>query len=269
MYDIRSLTSLDEIKQVQSIEEQVWNTQPIPDHQIYTVIHNGGILLGAYDGDQLIGFLYSFPGYKNGMVYLCSHMLGILPSYRKGGLGERMKKYQLKLAKSMGYTLITWTFDPLESVNAYLNIHKLQGITESYLENHYGNLNDSLNQGLPTDRFIVEWWINSTHVNETRMITTKDCKSLLQTRVQEAGLPVITSINNNKNLVEECYIVPIPDDFQGMKRKDPELAIEWRLRTRMIFQQLFSSGYVAVNLERKSELAISNYLFVKKENVEI
>ena len=55
-------------------------------------------------------------------------MLGIHPDYQSMGIGKKLKEEQRKFAKEMGYDLITWTFDPLESRNAYLNVSKLYGI---------------------------------------------------------------------------------------------------------------------------------------------
>lgn len=268
MYQIRPLTSLKDIENVQAVEVQIWGNPPIPEHQIYTAIYNGGILLGAFNEERLIGFQYSFPGYKEGTVYLCSHMLGVLPDYRKTGLGKMLKEYQRKLAIEMGYELIVWTFDPLESINAYLNIHKLKGVTGSYLENHYGNLNDSLNKGLPTDRFLVEWWINSGHVRDKRDNCQDLTNSLLQTNIDEWDSPIIT-VSKSVKPVHDAYTVPIPEDFQLLKKRNPNLAMEWRLKTRVIFQQLLSKDYVAVDLIRKPEQAVSYYVFKRKNHVNL
>jgi predicted GNAT superfamily acetyltransferase len=272
MPQIKSLTTLQEIKNVQVVEEQVWNSPPIPEHQKYTAIQNGGILLGAYQEDILIGFLYSFPGYQEGTIYLCSHMLGILPPFRKSGLGQKMKEKQRELALQKGYSLITWTFDPLESVNSFLNIHKLRGITGSYLENHYGKLNDSLNQGMPTDRFLVEWWINSEHVNkDSTEFPLNDFKILIETEIDEFGFPyIVTNENHNQKLEHHVqYLIPIPENFQQLKRDRPELAMEWRLKTRVEFQRLLSKGYVAIDLERDPEKAVSYYIFSMKNRLSI
>src|SRR5699024_12323394 len=107
---------------MQRVEAQVWKMDPIPIHQTFTALQNGGIILGAFDNKKLIGFLNSFPGFIRGNTHLCSHMLGILPEYRTVGLGEKMKLKQAKLAREAGYSLISWTFDQLESgyVSLYL-----------------------------------------------------------------------------------------------------------------------------------------------------
>ncbi|WP_456275284.1 GNAT family N-acetyltransferase [Bacillus sp. AK128] len=273
MIQIKSIKELKDLRDIQHLEEQVWGNPPIPQHQTYTAIQNGGILLGAYEHHKLIGFLYGFPGFKNGSVYLCSHMLGVLPSYRKAGLGHKLKEHQRELAIQEGYSLIVWTFDPLESVNAYLNIHKLNGITGAYLENYYGNLNDSLNKGFPTDRFLVEWWIDSAHVKDSKAVlptTTTGCQALFKTAPDEMGYPItIGDELTNNELTEKTYLVPIPDNFQKIKKERPELAMKWRLKTRKVFQLLLSMGYVAVDVQRKPDEAICFYVFTKKDDLRL
>src|SRR5699024_188214 len=120
-----------EMEAVYELETRIWETEIVPPHQTITVVRNGGLMLGAYDGEKLIGFSYSFPGFANDERYLCSHMLGIHPDYRSRGIGRQLKEVQLKTARSMGYKKITWTFDPLETRNAYLNLSKLRGISNT------------------------------------------------------------------------------------------------------------------------------------------
>src|SRR5690625_5049403 len=103
MIHIRKLTSVEEMEQVHQLETKIWETEIVPPHQTITVVRNGGLILGAYDHDLLIGFSYSFPGYQGKEVYLCSHMLGIDPTYRSQGIGEQLKWEQQRIAKQLGY----------------------------------------------------------------------------------------------------------------------------------------------------------------------
>ncbi|WP_052366545.1 GNAT family N-acetyltransferase [Geomicrobium sp. JCM 19055] len=103
MITIRELTTMEELEEMMDVEEAVWQMEPLQVHQTFTVLKNGGIILGAYDDEKMIGFLYSFPGFVEGDVYLCSHMLGFLPDYRKRGIGVLMKQRQAELAKDRGY----------------------------------------------------------------------------------------------------------------------------------------------------------------------
>lgn len=257
--EIRQLTTMEEMKEVQRIEETVWKMSPTPVHLTFTASQNGGIVLGAFLKSKMIGFLYSFAGFKENSPYLCSHMLGILPEYRKGGLGMQMKMKQGEIAKNMGYKMITWTFDPLESLNAYLNIQKLGAVGASYKENHYGEMSDQLNQGLPTDRILIEWNLNEP--NEFRHLPFHLEKVLLQTRKDMPYLheELIEDISHN----DGPWFVAIPENFQHIKMNDIELAKKWRHETRRAFKLLFSQGYKAYGLYRDHNTRSSYYLFMK------
>jgi predicted GNAT superfamily acetyltransferase len=270
---IKRLTAVEEFKEMAALEQKVWNAPPIPYHQTYTAANNGGILLGAYDGHELVGFLYSFPGYKNGSSYLCSHMMGILPAYRKGGVGRQMKEVQREHALIEGYDRIVWTFDPLESLNAYLNLHKLKGLAALYYENHYGEVQDVLNRSLPTDRFLVEWWIRSNHIGGGSGIPADSLyHKTLKTNLNAAGFPFVSggmSAQSLQKLEESHYTVPIPDEFQTMKAEDPQLALSWRLHTRTVFQVLIGNGYVGCDIYRAPEEKLCHYLFVKRDTLSL
>lgn len=257
--EIRSLTTVEELQQISEVEKEVWNLPPLPIHQTLTVAKNGGIILGAYLEEKLIGFLYSFPGFDGNSTYLCSHMLGILPQYQRCGIGAKMKFEQAKLAKQLGYRLITWTYDPLESKNAYFNLHKLGAKGAQYKENYYGYLQDKLNKDLPTDRIIIEWNLDEEKV-EREVEINED--NLLIT-VNENGLPNVTNQFDELDQTDRSYwVVTIPSDFQQMKKTNKDLARTWRFTTRKVFQQLFSLEYEAIDIE--PEETYSHYIFTKR-----
>lgn len=267
---IERLVSIEDIEKVRAIDRAVWNWDAVPIHQLYTASINGGLVLGAYVDDELVGFQYSFAGYKNGRVYLCSHMLGILPAYRNQGIGAKLKKVQRQLAQEMGYELIVWTYDPLESANAHLNLHKLRGIGVTYFENYYGELNDSLNRGLPTDRFRVEWWIQSPHVKEEKVMVwnPKEHEIVGETALDAEGFPVIMAERDIDFRLDTLY-VPIPEQIQSMKAHKPELSLNWRYATRKWCEALFQEGFVAIDLLRIPQQRISYYVFQKREHLSL
>ncbi|WP_391207929.1 GNAT family N-acetyltransferase [Psychrobacillus sp. L4] len=262
---IRVLKSTEEMRLVQQLEETVWGMGSIPVHQTLTAVKNGGLIIGAFDMKKLVGFSYGFAGFKNDEVYLCSHMLGVHPAYQLRGIGKKLKDKQLIIAKDMGYKLITWTFDPLESRNAYLNVSKLYGIVDTYIENCYGEMEGGLNAGLPTDRLQIEWRITSKRVEDKWMPVNL---------IYEQPFQIIVSKHNQPMLVEpflfepiqEGYELPIPRHIQEIKTVDPELALNWRLQTRKIMQQLFTAGYALVSV-RKTVEPVSYYQFVKKSTI--
>ena len=82
-------------------------------------------------------------------------MLGVTRDARGTGLGLRLKLAQRERALAMGIDEIEWTFDPLQALNAHLNIARLGAVVEEYEENIYGESTSPLHQGSPTDRFIA------------------------------------------------------------------------------------------------------------------
>src|SRR6185295_17500862 len=116
-------------------------------------------------GDRLVGFSIAIPGLKpGGRTYLHSHMLGVLDEYNNRGIGRMLKLRQREEALANGVPLIEWTFDPLELKNAYFNIERLGAVIRRYVHNQYGASSSHLHGGLPTDRCIAEWWIDTERV---------------------------------------------------------------------------------------------------------
>ncbi|TDW05729.1 GNAT family N-acetyltransferase [Pseudobacillus badius] len=261
-YHIRPFNDRADFEKMQQLEKDTWDMAPIPIHQTLTAHKNGGLLLGAFQEESLIGFSYGFAGFSDGSSYLCSHMLGIHPDYQKRGIGEALKHAQKREAARLGYEQVTWTFDPLEGVNAYLNLTKLKAVCSTYEVNCYGKMNDGLNAGLPTDRLKVDWWIQSDYVNSDFVFSEEQAKVFAEYGSTEEGCPKI-SLLHPEYLAEEALLVPVPRKFQEIKRHSFDLALKWRLDIREIFVQLFASGYTAVKLIQRPQEPVNYYLFVK------
>ena len=271
-FTIKQLHTIEELEVFSQLEFAIWGEEPIPVHQTSTVAKNGGIILGGYVDNCLVGILYSFPGMKKGSIYLCSHILGFLPEYRGKGYGELMKEKQREIALQQGYDLITWTFDPLESANANLNIGKLKGVCRQYIENYYGDSDDILSVGLPTDRFLVERYIDSEHVKTSRSFKQVEAKRIFEISRTEGGYPVVTGFCQKvlENLeTEGAVAVTMPTTFQQMKKDDFSLAKEWRFKTREMFNRLFSHSFVVVDTVRDLMNETQDYVLVKQEQVQI
>ena len=126
----------------------------------------GGLVVGAFDRDRLIGFAFALPGVKDGRPFQWSHMLGVIPAYRNSGLGWRLKVEQRRLVMESGVDLIAWTYDPLQAANAHLNFAKLGTVAREYHLDAYPGSSSPLHAGTPTDRLIAEWWLRSDRVVE-------------------------------------------------------------------------------------------------------
>jgi predicted GNAT superfamily acetyltransferase len=166
--EIRQLFHLAEFEDVLQLQKTIWSFDDIellPLRFLVVVSKIGGHVFGAYDNSQMIGFCFAIPGIKpDGSPYLHSHMLGVMPEYRNAQIGRRLKLRQREDALARGIALMEWTFDPLELKNANLNIEKLGAIVRRYAPNQYGTTSSPLHGGLPTDRCVAEWWLDSPRV---------------------------------------------------------------------------------------------------------
>lgn len=251
---IRNLQTVTELEKVRELEAQIWSLEDsVPVNQTVAAVKNGGFVLGAFVREKLIGFQYSFPGFDGTKAYLCSHSLGIHPDYRAFGVGEKLKWAQKKTALLKGYELITWTYDPLETVNANLNLHKLGGVCSTYMEDVYGEMNDGLNTGMATDRFLVEWRLKSENVKRD---LGGDAQQVIRTDQFNENL---SPVEIHLNLTHDTLFVSVPGNFQRIKTEDFSLAKQWREATRKVFNHYFKEGYTAIDLLKDKE---NHYYYV-------
>jgi predicted GNAT superfamily acetyltransferase len=164
---IRKCEGIEELKACVAMQKEVWNFDDadLVPLRIFVVGQKiGGQVIGAFDGNHLQGFAFSIPGERNGHAYLHSHMLAVREAWRNHGLGRRIKMAQREDAIQQGFSLMEWTFDPLEIKNAHLNLVRLGAIVRRYSVDHYGASSSPLQGGLPTDRLVAEWWLKSKRV---------------------------------------------------------------------------------------------------------
>jgi predicted GNAT superfamily acetyltransferase len=165
--ELRRCHGIEEFRACVALQKEVWNftdAELVPLRMFVVADKVGGQVMGAFDGDLMVGFALSVPGTRTGHVYLHSHMLAVRKDHRNSGLGRRLKLMQREDAMARGIELIEWTFDPLEIKNAYLNLEKLGAIARRYNINQYGITSSPLQGGLPSDRLIAEWWLKSKRV---------------------------------------------------------------------------------------------------------
>ncbi len=248
--DYRKIKDIEECKLCEELQLTVWGfseREVFPARHLLTAQQNGGLVIGAFsDTGKLIGFSYGFLGYSEGKYYLYSHMLGVLDEHKYKNIGYNLKLLQRKIIQERGFSLIKWTFDPLESPNAYLNLHKLGAVIKTYYIDYYGEFR-GINYGLPTDRFLVEW-----ELNNHRVIERVEKQSI--SHLNSSDYPVITETFYNKkgflelkkvelNFTEKKILVEIPSNIQEIKSLDFKAAIDWRNKTRDIFTSYLTGKY--------------------------
>lgn len=167
--EVRHCHGLGELERCAQLEKAVWGFDECVPMPIYVVAaETGGQVLGAFFGEELVGFTMAMPGLhaEAGQLrpFLHSHMTAVLPEYRDRGVGRRLKLFQREDALARGIGLVEWTFDPLEMRNAHFNFMRLGAVARRFLPNCYGITSSPLHCGMPTDRLVAEWWLDSPRV---------------------------------------------------------------------------------------------------------
>jgi len=253
---IRRLHSISEYRGVIALEQEIWGAS-VPEDAVgvplfVAALKRGAILLGAYDGSRLVGFVFSFPGLKDGQPMQWSHMLGVRPEYRASGIGRELKLEQRRVSLAMGIDLMEWTFDPLVAVNARLNVRRLGVEVEEYVVNVYGDSVSPLHRGAPTDRFIALWRMRSPRVEAV-------LGGLRAPAGEEAwdDVPRVNDVGREGGWLacagcdlarsDPRLAVAIPPRFTDMLERQPETARAWRMATREIFSAYLARGYRVVD----------------------
>ena len=248
-FTIRRCQTLTEFRACLAMQKEVWQFSDLdvtPLRSFVITRHSGGFTLGAFDrADKLLGFAHALAAFdEQRRPYFYSQMLAVTVPLQNAGIGAKLKLAQRDYAIAHGLPLMTWTFDPLQSRNAYLNIVKLGGVVRRYKANYYGNESSSaLHAGLDTDRLMVEWWTGSEHV----------ARAL-------AGL---------SRTDEPVAAVEIPCDLQTIKDREMKEAQRWQLEVRAAFERYLSAGLYCAGFERGRDGAHSRYLFFRDDRREV
>lgn len=253
---IRDIDGGAEMRAVEELQKEVWG---LPDLDVVPLSHlvaakaAGGTLLGAFDREILVGFVYGFVSYEHGQMTHHSHMLAVKPAYRNFNLGHNLKLAQRDRVLTEGITLMTWTFDPLQSMNAYFNFNKLGVLSDRYFINFYGEDAASFLHRNGTDRLWVKWLLTSRHVSERLEGTVHalGCGSVIP--LIQLGIDDSPRRNNlAEGLSHEQAVIEIPADINVLVRQSSELAFEWREATRRAFTEAIARGYLVTDFYRQS-----------------
>jgi predicted GNAT superfamily acetyltransferase len=255
---IRPIETFAEYLACEDLQHAVWGPfGATPQHVLVTAQKNGGLVLGAFDtaapATPLIGFVFGFLGRTpQGYIKHCSHMAAVLPAYRDRNIGALLKLAQREHVAAQGIDLITWTYDPLLSRNARLNIRKLGAICRTYYRNVYGPDPETPAE-LPSDRFQVEWWITGEHVAQRlaagAISTPEDVR---------AGSLVLnpTPTEPHAPLSGPRLLLQIPADIDALKAVDMATARAWRYQVRAAAEAAFAAGYVVTDYVRDGEVGL-------------
>lgn len=271
---IRDIEGVSELRAVETLQKDVWgcaDLDVVPLTMFVAGREVGATLIGAYDGSSLVGFVYGFTGYENGQVTHHSHMLAVRPSYRNHELGFKLKLAQRERVLAQGINRITWTFDPLQSLNAHLNFEKLGVIADTYKTNFYGETTSSFLHQIGTDRLWVTWLIDSHRVRERLQVVTTRNQPLFERKIAPTLVQVSSGWVPNRNqsseiLVSEYLSIEIPRGINALQREHPQLAREWREATRWAFTKALDADYVVQEFycTTRDEYSIGVYLLTSR-----
>ena len=265
---IRDIDEPAEMRAVEELEKEVWG---IPDLDVVPLTHlvaakeAGGVLIGAFDGETLVGFVYGFPSFERGQVAHHSHMLAVKPAYRNYDLGRRLKLAQREHVIAQGIKLISWTFDPLQSLNAHFNFGKLGVVADRYLVNFYGEDATSFLHQTGTDRLWVSWLVSSERVQGlinggSYQVSSNHGPPLVQVETDDS------SRRNDlaESLVQDQAAIEIPSNIDAVPR---ETALRWREDTRWAFTEALKAGYFvdAFVRETRGDKRVGIYILSRKK----
>ena len=224
--EIRKCETVEEFRRCVEIEREVWGESDLEMEPYTTFVlanQTGGQVLGAFDGDSMVGFAMAVAGLRKGQAYLHSHMTGVIASHRNRGVGRRLKLQQRDEALGRGLRRIEWTFDPLETQNAHFNFNRLGAIARKFIANFYGVTTSPLHRGLPTDRLLVEWGLDS-----------RRAVAAIQELVRDP--------------VEAPGKIVLPVELEEWKKTGDARLGEVQARMREEFLEWFAKGYAVIGV---------------------
>jgi predicted GNAT superfamily acetyltransferase len=265
-YLVRELRSPDAFADVFALEQRVWGLtsgdDAVPVHVMVATVHCGALVLGAYDTTgALVGFAYSFLGRRHGELLHWSHILGVLPEHRGRGVARQLKFAQRERVLAQGLDLMAWTFDPLQVENAHFNFAVLGARSAEYLRDVYGASESPLHRGVATDRLVVEWRLEAAAVREraagrasAAQETGQGAPEVWLNGVRPVGGHWLAWADGSGAAAGALQAgLRIPPAFTAMLRDAPELAQEWRARTRDAFETSLARGFVVQRFVRDGE----------------
>lgn len=251
--EIRRLATPEEYRAAEEVQRAAWGfvaDGPVPTPIERAINDNGGLALGAFDGERMVGMSLGFLGRDGSSLYHYSHLTGVRPEYQNRQVGWRLKCRQREEALREGLSEIRWTFDPLQAKNAYFNVRRLGGVPDRYYPRYYGVMSDSLNAGLETDRLRLRWELRSPRVvrrveavppsSAEEPSAVDGTQPLLESEVGPAGLRRPVSVGPSRG---DRVNLEVPVDLAGVRTRDPGSAQRWRETVRDAFGPAFAAGY--------------------------
>jgi chorismate synthase len=243
---IQDVDDVPGMRVIEDLQKEVWGVDDrdiVPHTQMAAALEVGGCLIGAFDGPEMVGFVYGFLGLEHERLVMHSHMAAVKAAYRSYGVGYQLKLAQRERALAKGITRITWTYDPLQALNAHFNFNKLGVVSDRYLIDFYGEATSSFLHQLGTDRLLASW-----RLDRPRVSPHPSSAPLLSLGAD--GGPQLR--DGTQALKLESLSIQIPQDIGRLQQENLNLALEWRHATRSAFTQALAAGFTVVSFDRQT-----------------
>ncbi len=233
-YAIQVCESVEELEACVRLQQEIWGyseREAYPVRLLVNLMRVGGNALGAFTPEnEIVGFAISMPGWRGRRRYFHSLALGVRGGHENQGIGKALKLAQRKIALEQGIDLIEWTFDPLRAKNAFFNIERLGALAREYVADYYGQVESRFQFGLPSDRLIAQWHLNSARV--ARVIAGGPARTLKKRAAAE---------------------IEIPSHLDALHTAEAGRPLEWQARVRGQFQRWLAKGRVVTGFRRGPE----------------
>lgn len=255
--EFRILTEMAALEQVCDLEYEIWGhnkAAATPAVVMKVTNAHGGVTVGAYDGDRMVGMAWAFAVPRpEGENALWSHVAGVLPEYRSQGVGFGLKKSQREWGLANGYKTVHWTFDPMQSKNANFNFRILGAVVRKYKPNFYGQMQDSINPGLPSDRFEATWVLDSERANKA--MTGNPLPPIAEKFDDETFLVCFRDgefVTHHPEAFDlPYYVIEIPLDYAGLMRESPNTGKHWQTNIREAMLRALEADYTVADHVRE------------------
>ena len=285
---IRELRTMPDIVATVELQKAVWGMQDVEaasPHTLRAIVHAGGAVIGAEADGRLVGFCFGMAAWREGELWLWSHMAGVRPAYQGRGIGLKLKLAQRAWALGKGFRRMAWTFDPMQCGNANFNFNRLGTTARHYSVNHYGDMQDGINAGMASDRLEAQWLLDSAGVIALveggapspappgpvpqSQVARRHCHDLRASQNEGGGadgFPAGVRLvyvdeagelrhTQPSSFTEARYGIEIPLKIAALKQADLERAKSWQLYVRAAMTSLLDAGYIVSGFARDEDRA--------------